>query len=183
MDNKQLRNQTDFLLNEQNKMQEMEKAIAFFKQEALTAKTKVNYLKMDLDKRGDQFAQKEREILETKRIATMEEGKLKIKEAELRETSAKLSVYQQLESTSRLTSLNDDIEPELLKNKNLKQKCEDLERQVAILSQKNQSELSTQVLVLQQKVDDGERELQRQIEINKMSERQNDELRNRNSTM
>ena len=94
MDNKQLRNQTDFLLNEQNKMQEMEKAIAFFKQEALTAKTKVNYLKMDLDKRGDQFAQKEREILETKRIATMEEGKLKIKEAELRETSAKLSVYQ-----------------------------------------------------------------------------------------
>ena len=98
----------------------MEKAIAFFKQEAITAKTKVNYLKMDLDKRGDQFAQKEREILETKRIATMEEGKLKIKEAELRETSAKLSVYQQLESTSRLTSLNDDIEPELLKNKNLK---------------------------------------------------------------
>ena len=150
MDNKQLRNQTDFLLNEQNKMQEMEKAIEFYRQEALTAKTKVNYLQMDLDKRGNQFAEKEREVEESNRLHVMEEGKLKIKEAELRETSAKLSVYQQLESTSRLSSLQDDVEPELLKNKNIKQRCEDLERQVAILKQKNTSELSQQVLELQQ---------------------------------
>ena len=83
---------------------------------------------MDLDKRGNQFAEKEREVEESNRLHVMEEGKLKIKEAELRETSAKLSVYQQLESTSRLSSLQDDVEPELLKNKNIKQRCEDLER-------------------------------------------------------
>lgn len=48
---------------------------------------------MDLDKRGNLFAEKEREVEERKRLHVMEEGKLKIKEAQLRETSAKLSVY------------------------------------------------------------------------------------------
>ena len=37
-----------------------------------------------------------------------------------------------------------------------------------------------QVLELQQQVDDGARELERQIEMNKMAERQIDELRGRN---
>ena len=40
-----------------------------------------------------------------------------------------------------------------------------------------------QLLELQKKVDDGERELERQIELNKMAELQNEELRGRNETM
>ena len=57
---------------------------------------------------------------EQKRLHEIEETKLRYKEAELRETSAKLSVYQQLDDNSRLSSLRDDVEPELLKTKNLK---------------------------------------------------------------
>ena len=40
-----------------------------------------------------------------------------------------------------------------------------------------------QLLELQKKVDDGERELERQIELNKMAELQNEELRGRNEAM
>ena len=82
-----------------------------------------------------------------------------------------------------MTTLHDDIEPELKKNKSLKKQCEALEQQVAILKQGNQSVLSTQLLELQQQVEDGQRELERQIEMTKMAERQNDELRGRNATM
>ena len=73
---------------------------------------------------------------------------MRVKEAELREATAKLSVYQQLDDSSRYTSLHDDVQPELLKTKQLKQKCEDLERQVQILKQQNQSEMSMQLLEL-----------------------------------
>ena len=74
---------------------------------------------MELDKYGNQFAEKERQINEQKRLYEMEEAKLKIKETELRETSAKLSVYQRLEDTSRLTSMQDDVVPELQNTKKL----------------------------------------------------------------
>ena len=40
-----------------------------------------------------------------------------------------------------------------------------------------------QLLELQKKVDDGERELERQIELTKMAELQNEELRGRNEAM
>lgn len=63
----------------------------------------------------------------------MEVGKLRTKETELREASAKLSVYQQIDSNTRLTSLVDDVEPELLKTKNMKIELDDLKRQVTIL--------------------------------------------------
>lgn len=49
--------------------------------------------------------------------------------------------------------------------------------------QKNESELSTQVLELQQKIDDSESELERQIELNKMTERQLEELRSHSQKM
>ena len=88
---------------------------------------------MELDKFGNQFAEKERQVEEQRRLYEMEESKLRLKDTELRETSAKLSVYQKLEDTSRLTSMQDDVVPELAKTKELNQKCQDLERKVAIL--------------------------------------------------
>jgi len=71
----------------------MAKHIEFYQQEAKAAKTKCSYLQMELDKRGNQFAEKEREVHEHKRLYEMEESKLRMKETELRETTAKLSVY------------------------------------------------------------------------------------------
>ena len=78
---------------------------------------------MELDKFGNQFAEKERQVEEQRRLYEMEESKLRMKDTELRETSAKLSVYQKLEDTSRLTSMQDDVVPELAKTKELSQKC------------------------------------------------------------
>ena len=123
LDNRQISNQRDFLLGEQNKMREMEKHIEFYQQEAKTAKTKCSYLQMELDKFGNQFAEKERQVEEQRRLYEMEESKLRMKDTELRETSAKLSVYQKLEDTSRLTSMQDNVVPELAKTKELNQKC------------------------------------------------------------
>ena len=74
-------------------MKEMEKHIEYYKQEAKTAKTKSSYLQMELDKFGNQFAEKERQIEEQKRMYELEESKLRLKDTELRETTAKLSVY------------------------------------------------------------------------------------------
>lgn len=112
-DNRQMTRQVESMIQEQKKMEDMQKQIEFYQQEVKTAKTKSSYLQMELDKFGNQFAEKERQIQEQKRLYEMEEAKLRIKETELRETSAKLSVYQRLEDSSRLTSLANDVEPEL----------------------------------------------------------------------
>ena len=70
------------------------------------------------------------EVIESKRLHEIEQTKLRMREDQLRESAAQLTVYQQLDSSLRMSSLYDDIEPQLLKNINLKKKCEDLERQV-----------------------------------------------------
>lgn len=88
---------------------------------------------MENDKLNKKYAEKEREVEESKRLYEMEVGKLRTKETELREASAKLSVYQQIDSNTRLSSLVDDVEPELLKTKNMKIELDDLKRQVTIL--------------------------------------------------
>lgn len=85
---------------------------------------------------------KQRELDEGKRINSLHEKQFLLKESELRETTAKLSVYQQIDNTLRFSSAVDDIEPELQKTKHLKQKNEQLERDIAILKQGNSSELS-----------------------------------------
>ena len=123
LDNRQISDQRDLLLGEQNKLREMEKHIKFYQQETKTAKTKSSYLQMELDKFGNQFAEKERQVEEQRRLYEMEESKLRMKDTELRETSAKLSVYQKLEDTRRLTSMQDDVVPELAETKELNQKC------------------------------------------------------------
>ena len=97
---------------------------------------------MENDKLNKKYAEKEREVEESKRLYEMEVGKLRTKETELREASAKLSVYQQIDSNTRLSSLVDDVEPELLKTKNMKIELDDMKRQVTILKNQNQSELS-----------------------------------------
>ena len=139
----------------------------------------MNLLQLELDKKTKQLEAKERLIDESNRLREIEKSKLSLRETELREATAKLSVYQQIDSSMRMSSLYDDVEPELLKNKNLKQKCEDLERQVAILRQQNQSELSLRVIELEQKVEDSIREKERQVELNKLMEKQIEEMRNR----
>lgn len=88
---------------------------------------------MENDKLNKKYAEKEREVEESKRLYEMEVGKLRTKETELREASAKLSVYQQIDSNTRLSSLVDDVEPELLKTKNMKIELDDMKRQVTIL--------------------------------------------------
>ena len=90
---------------------------------------------MEVDKHKNSYQEKEMEVIESKRLQQIEQNKLKLKEDELRESTAQLSVYQQLDSSKRFTTLYDDVEPQLLKNKNMQKKCEDLERQLAILKQ------------------------------------------------
>ena len=97
-----------------------EENVAFLKEQLLTVKTEKNLVKMELDKCKKKYTDKEREVEESKRLYEIEVGKLRIKEEELRETSASLSVYQQLDNNTRLTSLVDDVEPELLRTKDLK---------------------------------------------------------------
>ena len=55
--------------------------------------------------------------------------------------------------------------------KNLQKKNEELMKQVAILKEQNESELSEQLLLLQQEVENKDIELERQIELTKMAER------------
>ena len=76
-DNRQISNQRDALLGEQSKLRETEKHIEFYQQEAETAKTKCSDLQMELDKFGNQFAEKERQVEEQRRLYEMEESKLR----------------------------------------------------------------------------------------------------------
>ena len=69
------------------------------------------------------------------------------------------------------SSAYDDIQPELSMTKNLQKKNEELMKQVAILKEQNESELSEQLLLLQQEVENKDIELERQIELTKMAER------------
>lgn len=80
----------------------------------------MNLLQLELDKKTKQLEAKERLIDESNRLREIEKSKLSLRETELREATAKLSVYQQIDSSMRMSSLYDDVEPELLKNKNLK---------------------------------------------------------------
>ena len=50
----------------------------------------------------------------------LRESQFQLKESELRETTAKLTVYQQIDHSTRLNSAVDDIEPELRDTKKLK---------------------------------------------------------------
>lgn len=78
-------------------------------------------VELELDKVSKQLQEKDRLLTEQERIINIEKSKLVLKDTELRESCAKLSVYEQIEQNSRLTSLYDDVGPELLKNRNLKQ--------------------------------------------------------------
>ena len=49
------------------------------------------------------------------------------------DSRTKLSVYEQIDSNVRLTTLQEDVEPELVETKRIKQRCEDLEREVKVL--------------------------------------------------
>ena len=51
------------------------------------------------------------EAIESKRLHEIEQTKLRMRENELRESAAQLSVYKQLDSSLRLSSLYDDVEP------------------------------------------------------------------------
>lgn len=65
---------------------------------------------------------------------------------------AKLSVYEQLDASSRLTGLNEDIESQLEATKELKAENERLQRRVKLLEQTNQSEYSETVLKLEEQL-------------------------------
>ena len=63
-----MRDQNDFLIGEQSKLQASAKALNFFKQEALQAKTKNKLLQMEVDKRNSAYQEKEMEVIESKRL-------------------------------------------------------------------------------------------------------------------
>ena len=98
------------------------------------------------------------ELSDMQRSLERSDTRVKLIESELLENKTKLSVYEQFESSNRLSSLQDDIEPELAKTKQLQRKCDDLQREVKILKEKNQSELSQRVIELEQKLSDAELE-------------------------
>ena len=93
--------------------------MAFYKDEALQAKKQANLLKMELDKHMNAVLQKQRELDENVRLNQIRESQYLLKEAELRESTSKLSVYEQLNSSMRMHSLIDDVEPELRGNARL----------------------------------------------------------------
>ena len=97
------------------------------------------------------------------------------------DSRTKLSVYEQIDSNVRLTTLQEDVEPELVETKRIKQRCEDLEREVKVLKTKNQSELSMRVISLEQEVEDGKREVERVLELNKMTEKRLENLKREKS--
>ena len=77
----------------QHKIQKAEKAVLFYKDEALQAKKQANLLKMELDKQVNAVQLKQREIEESHRMNQLRESQYQLKESELRETTAKLTVY------------------------------------------------------------------------------------------
>lgn len=133
---------------QQHKMEKAEKIVTIYKEETIQAKKQANMLKMELDKQVNALQLKQRVIDDSNRINSLRESQFQLKESELRETSAKLTVYQQIDSTMRMRSAVDDIEPELRGTRDLKKQVEELERTVAILKEENASELSIQVLEL-----------------------------------
>ena len=171
------------LQSSHHKIQKAEKAALFYKDEALQAKKQANLLKMELDKERNAVQLKTREIEESHRINQLRESQYQLKESELRETTAKLSVYQQLDVSSRMQSAVDDIQPELTTTKDLKKKIAELERKNAVLKQDNATELAEEVLQLQQECEDKTQELERQSELTKMAERRAEELESRQQMM
>ena len=179
----ELRDMNHLLQSSHHKIQKAEKAALFYKDEALQAKKQANLLKMELDKERNAVQLKTREIEESNRINQLRESQYQLKESELRETTAKLSVYQQLDVSSRMQSAVDDIQPELTTTKDLKKKIAELERQNAVLKQDNATELAEEVLQLQQECEDKTQELERQSELTKMAERRAEELESRQQMM
>lgn len=103
--------------------------------------------------------------------------RLKVVESELMDSRTKLSVYEQIDSNVRLTTLQEDVEPELVETKRIKERCEDLEREIKVLKNQNQSELSMRVISLEQQVEDGKREVDRVHELYKLTENRMEKLK------
>lgn len=103
--------------------------------------------------------------------------RLKVVESELMDSRTKLSVYEQIDSNVRLTTLQEDVEPELVETKRIKERCEDLEREIKVLKNQNQSELSMRVISLEQQVEDGKREVERVHELYKLTENRMEKLK------
>ena len=155
---KQLRNQNEILLNDHGKINEMQKKVDFHQKIALDTKKEFKVSQLENEKLKMKIEKLQNELSDMQRSLERSDTRVKLIESELLENKTKLSVYEQFESSNRLSSLQDDIEPELAKTKQLQRKCDDLQREVKILKEKNQSELSQRVIELEQKLSDAELE-------------------------
>ena len=116
---KQLRNQNEILLNDHGKINEMQKKVDFHQKIALDTKKEFKVSQLENEKLKMKIEKLQNELSDMQRSLERSDTRVKLIESELLENKTKLSVYEQFESSNRLSSLQDDIEPELAKTKQL----------------------------------------------------------------
>ena len=146
--NIKLKNQNEILIVDQGKLKEYEKMKNYFMEETQKEKTEHKMSQLVLKKQKSQFEQQEIVIGEMQRKLDTANTKNRGLERELHEKSAKLSVYEQLDY-QKSSSAAEDLEPELLKTKQLQQRCDALEKENITLKTKDQSELKMRVIQLE----------------------------------